>query len=165
MSGKKKKIKKQRSEFQIFSSTGAVVHRAYVDDPSRGLRGANLEGLVAPLGQLQGLDLTGANLYWASLGDADLSFADLSDADLRGAMLYRTICRGTKFCGANLGRDNLRGRTNLRGADLSTADLTRAVLLDAIFDEMTKFPKGFDPEKAGMVHVENLPAGDPGRIY
>ena len=88
VSSKRRKTKKQRSEFQIFSSTGAVVHRAYVEDPSQGLR----------------------------------------------------------------------------GADLSTADLTGAVLLDAIFDDTTKFPKGFDAEKAGMVHVEDLPAGDPGRI-
>jgi hypothetical protein len=114
---------------------------------------------VAPLGQLQGLDLTGATLYWASLGDADLSFADLSRADLRGAMLYRTKCRGTKFCEANLGRDALHGRTNLKGADLSTADLRGAILAGAVYDDETKFPEGFVPSEAGMTHVEELPPG------
>jgi uncharacterized protein YjbI with pentapeptide repeats len=157
------KPKKQKSQISIFDATGAVVHRAYVDDPSEGLRGANLEGLVAPLGQLQGIDLTGARLYWASLGDADLSFADLSRADLRGAMLYRTICRGTKFCDANLGHDNMQGRTDLKGADLSTADLRGAILTDAVYDHGTKFPPGFDPEKAGMTSLEDLPPGDPAR--
>ena len=130
---------------------------------TQGLRGADLEGLVAPLGQLQGLDLSGATLYWASLGDADLSFADLSDADLRGAMLYRTRCRGTKFCRANLGRDNLNGRTDLKGADLSTVDLTDANLRDAIYDEATTFPSGFDPTAAGMTHVDHLPLANRGK--
>lgn len=157
------KPKKRKSQIAIFDSTGAVVHRAYVDDPSKGLRGANLEGLAAPLGQLQGLDLSGATLYWASLGDADLSFADLSDADLRGAKLYRTICRGTKFCRANLGRDNLRGRTDLKGADLSTADLRGAILTDTVYDEATKFPPGFSPPNEGMTHVDDLSPTDPAR--
>jgi uncharacterized protein YjbI with pentapeptide repeats len=155
------KPSKQKSAISIFDSTGAVVHRAYVTDPSRGLRGANLEGLVAPFAQLQGVDLAGAVLYWASLGDADLSFADLSGADLRGAMLYRTVCRGTKFCGANLGRDNLQGRTDLKGADLSTADLRNATLKDAVYDDDTRFPPGFVPADAGMTSVNDLPVGDP----
>jgi uncharacterized protein YjbI with pentapeptide repeats len=157
------KAKKQKSEIAIFDSTGAVVHRAYVDDASAGLRGANLEGLVAPLGQLQGLDLSGATLYWASLGDADLSFANLSRADLRGAMLYRTICRGTNFSEANLGRDNLHGRTDLRGADLSTAILQGAILTDAVYDQATKFPPGFAPTESGMINVEDLPPRDSAR--
>jgi uncharacterized protein YjbI with pentapeptide repeats len=156
--------KKSKTELAIFDSTGTVVHRPYVEDPSAGLRGANLEGLVAPLGQLQGLDLTGANLYWASLGDADLSFANLSSADLRGATLGRAICRSTNFRGANLGRDNLGGRTILRGAELSTAELSDAILDGAVYDDSTKFPPRFDPAQRGMVHVDDLPAGDPGRI-
>jgi hypothetical protein len=45
--------KKAKAELVIFDATGDVVHRAYVEDPSAGLRGANLEGLSAPLGQLQ----------------------------------------------------------------------------------------------------------------
>jgi uncharacterized protein YjbI with pentapeptide repeats len=163
MPGKDKK-RQSRSELAIFDATGRVVHHARVADPAAGLRGADLTGLCAPLGQLQGLDLTGATLYWASLGDADLSFANLSDADLRGAMLYRTVCRGTKLCRANLGRDNLNGRTDLKGADLSTADLTNAILKDAVYDHDTKFPPGFDPGAAGMTHVQDLPAGDPARL-
>ena len=156
--------KKFKSELAIVDATGRVLHRAYVPDPAAGLRGANLEGLVAPLGQLQGLDLSGANLYWASLGDADLSFANLSDADLRGATLDRAICRNTNFRGANMGRDNLGGRTILRGADLRTADLIDTVLDGAVYDNGTKFPPDFDPRQHGMIHVDDLPPRDPGRI-
>lgn len=156
--------RKHKAELAIFDATGEVIHRAYVDDPEMGLRGANLEGLVAPLGQLQGLDLTGANLYWASLGDADLSFANLSDADLRGATLDRAICRGTSFRRAKMGRDNLGGSTILRGADLGSADLDGAMLEGAIYDDATRFPAGFDPEKRGLIHVDDVPDGSPGKI-
>jgi uncharacterized protein YjbI with pentapeptide repeats len=156
--------KKRVDELPIFDATGAVVHRARVENPSMGLRGADLSGLVAPLGQLQSLDLSDAKMYWASLGDADLSFANLSGADLRGATLDRARCRSTSFRGANLGRDNLNGRTSLKGTDLSTADLSDAILTDAVFDDNTKFPKGFSPARMGMIHIDDLPRGDPGRI-
>jgi len=155
--------KKQRSNMEIFDATGEVVYRAYVEDPARGLEGAVLEGLAAPLAQMQGLNLSGANLYWASLGGADLSFANLSGADLRGATLDGALCRQTNFRDADLGRDNLNGRTSLRGADLSGAILQGAKLLDVVYDDMTKFPAGFDPEKHGLTHVDNLPTGDPRR--
>jgi uncharacterized protein YjbI with pentapeptide repeats len=161
---KKDKIIKERSALAIIDNTGNTVHRIYVEDASVGLRGANLEGIVASTGQFQGLDLSGANLYWASLGEADFSFANLSRADLRGAKLYGAICRSTKFCGANLGRDNVGGRTSLRGADLSTADLTGANLTGAIYDDLTIFPPGFDPARSGMIHVDELPTNELYRV-
>lgn len=155
--------KKQKAEIEIFDLTGEIVYRAYVDDPAQGLRGANLEGFAAPLAQLQGLDLSGANLYWASLGDADLSFANLSRADLRGATLDRAVCRQTNFRGANLGRDNLDGRSSIKGADLTGAVLDGAKLTDAVYDGMTRFPVGFDPQAHGMTHVDDLAVTDPRR--
>jgi uncharacterized protein YjbI with pentapeptide repeats len=148
---------KQRAPIDIRDATGEVIYKAYVDDPSEGFRGANLEGFVAPLGQLQGLDFTGATMYWASLGDADLSFATFAGASLRGAILDGAACRHTSFRGADLSKDNLGGRTSFRGADLSSADLEGATLTDAVFDDMTKFPDGFDPRSHGMVHCEDLP--------
>jgi len=158
------KTKKKRAQIEIRDATGAIVHRVYVENPERGLRGADLEGMAAPLAQLQGIDLTEAKLYWASLGDADLSFANFSGADLRGASLDRARCRGTSFERANLSFDNLGGRTILRGADLSTAKLDGCNLTGAVYDDATRFPQGFDPTMARMVHVDDLPPGDPGRI-
>jgi uncharacterized protein YjbI with pentapeptide repeats len=146
---------------EIFDATGEVVYRAYVKDPTQGLRGASLESFVAPLAQLQGLDLSNSTLYWACLSDADLSFAKLAGAEMRGAILDGAICRHTDFRGADLSRDNLGGRTSLKGADLSNAFLERALLTDAVFDGTTKFPEDFDPKAAGMVHMRDLPADDP----
>jgi uncharacterized protein YjbI with pentapeptide repeats len=152
----------EEAYFEIFDETGEMIRRIRLKDPELGLRGADLSGLAAPLAQLQGLDLSEANLYWASLGEADLSFANLCGADLRGATLDRAICRSTNFRGANLGRDNLNGRTSLKGTDLSGAvNLDEAVLEGAVFDDVTRFPTGFSPTRAGMVHVDDLPASDP----
>jgi uncharacterized protein YjbI with pentapeptide repeats len=50
--------------------------------------------------------------------------------------------------GANL------SRANLSKADLLGANLTGADLRGARYDKDTIFPKGFDPEAAGMVLVE-----------
>lgn len=155
--------KKQKANIEIFDATGDVVYRTYVEDPSRGLQGAVLEGFAAPLAQMQGLNLSGAKLYWASLGDADLSFANFSGADLRGATLDGAICRQTNFRDANLGRDNLNGRTSLKSADLTGAILDGAILSDVVYDNVTKFPAGFDPRKHGLTHVDDLPANDPRR--
>ena len=147
---------KKRAPIDIRDATGEVIYKAYVDDASKGFRGASLEGFVAPLGQLQGLDFSGATLYWASLGDADLSFASFAGASLRGAILDRAICRHTNFRGADLSKDNLGGRTSLLGTDLSFADLEGAILTDAVFDDVTKFPAEFDPRSHGMSHFEDL---------
>jgi uncharacterized protein YjbI with pentapeptide repeats len=155
--------KKQRASIEIFDATGEVVYRAFVEDPELGLKGAVLEGLTAPLAQMQGLNLSGARLYWASLGGADLSFANLSGADLRGATLDGAVCRQTNFRDANLGRDNLNGRTSLKGADLTGAMLEGAMLNDVVYDDMTKFPVGFEPEGHGLTHVKNLSADDSRR--
>jgi uncharacterized protein YjbI with pentapeptide repeats len=151
-----RKSKTGKVRVQIFDANGEVVYRAYVENPDGSLRKAQLESFVAPNAQLQGLDLSGAILYWAYLDHADLSFANLSNADLRGANLDRTICRGTIFRDANLGRNNIGSRTSLRGADLSQAVLDGAVLTDAIYDSATQFPVSFDPAMHGMSHVDDL---------
>jgi uncharacterized protein YjbI with pentapeptide repeats len=152
--GTERTSKSGKFRIEIFDATGDVVYRAYVDDASRGLRGAKLESFAAPLAQLQGLDMSGASLYWASLSGADLSFANLSDTDLRGASLDNTICRSTNFRNANFGRSNVGGGASLRGADLSTADLEGANLKDAVFDAATTFPPGVDPIGRGMLEAE-----------
>jgi uncharacterized protein YjbI with pentapeptide repeats len=152
--------KRKKAELAIVDIFGQVMHRAHVLNPAEGLRGADLSGLHAPYGQLQGLDLSGALLYAAKLRNADLSFAILTAADLRGAALDRAMCKGTRFRNADLSRDNLNARTTLYGTDLSTADLHGAKLDGAVYDDDTKFPKGFSPAAHGMLHVGDLPPGD-----
>jgi uncharacterized protein YjbI with pentapeptide repeats len=78
--------------------------------------------------------------------------AQLQGADLRGADLRQ----------ANLNGANLRG-ADLRRADLCRADLTAAKLqninsygtelTDAIHDDNTQWPPGFDWAKHGVVWV------------
>ena len=74
------------------------------------------------------------SLKGANLSGANLSVTRMSDANLRGANLF----------GANLSGAGLR-EANLRYADLRGAK----------YNADTKWPKGFDPEAAGAVLVED----------
>jgi hypothetical protein len=73
----------------------------------------------------------------AFLNGADLQGLDLHEADLNPG---------------NLSHVNLRG-ANLSSADLSWADIRGSNLKGAKYNEHTKFPPEFDPEKAGMTYV------------
>lgn len=84
--------------------------------------------------------LQGANLRGVDLSGSRLDHADLSKADLRGAVLDQVIVTEASLWGADL-----------RGADLSGArNLVTATLRRAWYDSATRFPPGFDPERAGM---------------
>ncbi len=67
---------------------------------------------------------------YASLWEADLQAAVLTGADLYSANLLRA---------------------NLKGANLSETDLAAANLTEAVADEGTKWPDGFEPEMAGVI--------------
>jgi uncharacterized protein YjbI with pentapeptide repeats len=101
------------------------------------LRHANL-GLdnIGGITNLRGVDLSGADLRNACLEGADLTGAKLVGADLRGVS---AVCHvpGKQTC--------------LYGADLSEARLADGDLKTALYDMETRFPRGFDPQKAGMV--------------
>jgi len=99
------------------------------------LDGANLSGADLTRAKLYHADLSGANLtraklYHADLMAADLSGANLGDANLRGADLSGANLRGANLGGANLRGANL-GDAILRGADLSGANLSYAYLTGA----------------------------------
>lgn len=68
--------------------------------------------------------------------------------------------RHANFSGANLGRNNLGGRSSIKGTDLTDANLEGANLADAVFDDATKFPTGFNPRERGLVHKNELLMGD-----
>jgi len=57
---------------------------------------------------------------------------------------------GANLRDANLGRDNLGGATQLQGASLAGAQLERAALTGAEYDDSTIFPEGFAPQASGM---------------
>jgi hypothetical protein len=95
---------------------------------------------IEPGAELTWADLEGANLQGANLRKADLSNANLSGADLSGADLF----------GANLS-----------GAWLSGANLSGAWLSEAVADENTTWPDGFDPEAPNLVGGGRRLGDDP----
>ena len=105
------------------------------------LRCADLRGAMIGLDNLCGrthflkCDLSGADLSNAKMGGADFSGALMIGADLRGANAISPPDRPTRFEGANL--------TNAR--------LGGAALKGATYDAATVFPRGFKPDRVGMV--------------
>ena len=114
----------QKRRLAIVDDDGTHIKAVYVEQEAIGFEGADLSGLAAPgIRNLRGVSFRGAVLYWACLVDADLSGCNFEEADLRGATLEGTKFAGANLRGAKLCRDNLGGTTNLRGADLTDADL------------------------------------------
>ncbi len=101
--------------------------------------------------QFVGADLSGADLSWLNLSEANFTGADLYAAQFRSAQLTRT-----NFSHANLSFARLDGadlaHSNLCGANLEGASLGDVQLTDALYDDETHFPIGFDAIVAGMKH-------------
>lgn len=74
--------------------------------------------------------------YWPTV---DLSNADLRMGNMSGGSLWRV-----RLNGSNLARANLT-KADLRGADLTETVLLETALQDAVYDETTWWPDGFDP--------------------
>lgn len=118
-------------------------------------------------GKLRGVDLNRANLVralleGANLRDTRLYEADLSDAKMRNANLERATLDAVNLRGADLSNANMR-QASLRNADLSGANLYKANLLgtnmtgailrdsslkEAVFNDSTIWPAGFDAMSA-----------------
>ncbi|MBT3270049.1 DUF4440 domain-containing protein [Candidatus Poribacteria bacterium] len=113
---------------------------------------------------LRGADLSDANLVGAQLGgakyDEETVFPDFfnkdglgmyllgPDADLQRMDIDGFEFRGQDLSRANMGYANLVG-ADLRGADLSEANLEGARLRNALYDDETRFPNGFEPDLRG----------------
>ena len=96
------------------------------------------------VGVLPRLKMAGVSFKYANLRSADLRSANLEGANLRSANL-----RDADLWGANLRSADLWG-ANLRDADLEGADLRYATLEGATYNNLTRFPDGFDPEEHDM---------------
>ena len=95
--------------------------------------------------------LIGARLHQADLRSAVLWQARLEDADLRATDLTAADLTGARLNGARL------DLADLRGADFSQADLTDTTFRDAVADDTTIWPTGFDPQHAGILPAEAAP--------
>jgi uncharacterized protein YjbI with pentapeptide repeats len=145
-----------------------------IDIPgSEETQGANLQGADLSNANLLGVYLLWANLKQANLRGANLMGTYLSWANLAGANLQGADIRGANLQGANLEKANLQQanlkKANLQGANLLWANLQGANLVDtnlegtmlswvnvrgAQYCKTTQFPKDFNPAQHGMVLVE-----------
>lgn len=121
------------------------------------MSGLEGEGAILEGSNLDGADLSGADLYWAYAQGASFEGACLRGASLRGANLRDCNLRGADLRDADLSPSNVASRTELLGANLADADSTGANLSNAEYDEDTRFPSGFDPQRHGMVKVSRPP--------
>lgn len=122
------------------------------------LRQTDLRGAGLDWANLEAVNLYGANLHEAGLRETNLKRANLEKAFLGGAILEKANLEGANLMGTFLRVVKLQG-ANLRGANLQEAKLERANLVAAKYDNSTIFPDGFDPEKAGMLKIDDSPEG------
>lgn len=118
-------VNRQKGNFKKANLTKAYLSSAQLKEAN--FMEANLESSHLKLAILYKANLQAANLQWAFLEWANLKKANLSNADLRFAFL---------------------SWANLKGANLTNANLE-----EALYNDETIFPDGFDPKEAGMVYV------------
>lgn len=94
--------------------------------------GVLLRNIDIPKAELRRINLAGADMVGANLREVDLTGAILDRADLSKAYLYRA---------------------RLYGASLLEAKLESTDLREVLYDDQTKFPKGFRAEKLGAYLV------------
>lgn len=95
-------------------------------------------------------DLKEVNLSKTDLFCAAFVLTNLEKANLQEAYLQRARLMGANLRDANLAEADLRN-ANLCRADLRGANLTGVKLANAVFDQDTRFPDGFDPLSHGAV--------------
>jgi uncharacterized protein YjbI with pentapeptide repeats len=146
------------------SETGSL---ARADLRNAQLAGANLSQMRMTRANLAGADLSGANLSFALLMSANLHGATLRGADLTGARLGRATFQGADLRLACLGTAGLE-RTSFRNADLRGANFVGRGLSVSLWDRVlgpadftgarwnsaTRWPPGFDPNKAGALYEQ-----------
>lgn len=139
-----------KEEVCIFDAFGKVLKRHEVPRGKYSFEAVEWSGVHLYGAQLGGANFEGAVLYCAGLFDAHLDGANFKSANLQGADLKNASCVGADFSNANLLKDNLGGRTQLQGCDLTAASFAGAQLQEAEYDAQTIFPEGFKPDEHGM---------------
>lgn len=127
------------------------------------LSGANLQEAIFTEANLNKTKLTGADLQRARFIRAILEEADFTGARMQLAVMRQVGAIEARFTNADLRGAEVGGNfsgadftnADLRGADLrEAAAIEVAILAGARFDCLTRFPRGFQPEKVGMVFAD-----------
>jgi pentapeptide repeat protein len=115
------------------------------------LEGADLSKVIAPAS-----NFSHTNMFGANFSGANLRIARFNDALLRSVSFRNADLWGACLAGANLSAADLCF-ANLRGVNFSNSQLPYYKLRDAIYDDSTIFPEGFDPENPeyGLVKFVN----------
>lgn len=171
----KKKPRVYKHDFEGQDLSGRDFSKQILDD-------ANFTDAVLTNARFGNSSLKNCNFQGATLRDTDLSYADLTGSDLRKStgkaffhltVLNKVDLSGVDLNGANTGEmkfreAKLRGTkgfnqiygcdfymADLRGADLSTAQLLdRTNFRKAQYDQVTRWPNGFEIKDLGLVLVE-----------
>lgn len=129
------KAQKQRTHFEYWQVIDAAAAAGTSTSHARKIAlenlakdGVALRNIDAPKAELRQINLTAADLVGANLGSADLTGAILNQANLSKAYLFRA---------------------RLYGASLVDANLDSMDLREALFDNQTRFPEGFQAEELG----------------
>lgn len=109
--------------------------------------GENLDEINYTAAYLPGSNMDGASLRLTILCGADLRGASFQKADLTGAVLTDALLDNANFTNANMEGADLRW-SRMTGTKLEGANLK-----NALYDNTTEWPKGFDPKAAGAFLV------------
>lgn len=144
---------RHRSGLVVWSSTAggppwcdADLREAVLDDMT-------CDGGIV-LGSLVGASLKRCDLYWLHASASSFVDADLEDCIFRGCNLSVVDFSGARLRRTRFLKDNLDGRTDLSGANLSAAQISDADFSGAEYDDASRFPPGFDPLRHGMTRAK-----------
>lgn len=150
-----------------------------VDLESKDFKNVVLENLLFESGNFDDAHAKGVKILSCDFEGSWLCNADFSDSYLEKVEFYDVQAYGAKFTetqlievaflGANLAgadfrggvlgnvtfrSDNMLHKTDLSGVDFSNVDLSRVKFEGALYDAMTKFPRGFESSRyPGLVRI------------
>lgn len=124
------------------------------------LKGTNFTGARIKDSVFVGVDAENANFTGAILSRSKFTKAKLVGANFTHTELHQCSFNGADLRGVNMSAvGDVTGVSfkdaDLRGADLRSPDMISArSFKGAKYDSNTKFPKGINPEKEGMIKVD-----------
>lgn len=139
---------------------------SYDEDDERWISGnydladSNLENADLEFVIWQDINLKNAKLKKAEFYDGILFGSDLSESDCEETKFLGTDLKEVNFTKANLrnaifGRNNLGGIVNISSANFTEANLEGVKFEGTRYNYKTIFPKSFNPEKHGLIRIEN----------